>query len=218
MRHLEDKKFQYLRSLAPTENEWAKKARAYADQLNLGMISLSPPEAGMLSFFTKALQCHKFIEIGTLTGLSGLYILEALPAQGKLWSFEKNPQHASFAKEILPAFAQSQNKQVEIVIGDAEEMLLSIEKDGPFDGIFIDGNKAAYGTYLAWAEKNLKKGGLIIADNVFLNGGVWGDPTDSFGNNQISVMKEFNQRLSQPQLFDSIFLPTQEGLSISVLK
>jgi predicted O-methyltransferase YrrM len=151
-----------------------------------------------------------------LTGFSGLGLLEALPPNGTLWTFEKNPERAALAEKIL-AQGLTGNQKVHVLQGDAEQELQSIEKQGPFDGIFIDGNKLAYGAYLDWAELNLRPGGLILADNVFLSGAVYGEPVPHFSPKQIKSMQEFNQRLSDPTKYSSCLVPSFEGLFMSIL-
>jgi predicted O-methyltransferase YrrM len=162
--------------------------------------------------------CRKFVEIGTLTGLSAQYIHDALPAGGELWTLEKSPEHAAKASEVFAKLDQS-SKKIHLVIGDAREELPKLSVQGPFDGVFIDGNKAAYLDYLLWAEKNVRAGGLILADNIFLSGAVWGEATrQKFSDKQIKVMQDFNQRLANPDLYTGAVIPTFEGLYIAIKK
>jgi predicted O-methyltransferase YrrM len=206
----------YFHSLCSGTDDLLVKSREAAVQLGLQRISLGDLERNILKMFVHSNGCQKFVEIGTLTGASGLAILSAMPAASHFWTFEKEPRHAALAQPILAQAALSGGQACDVVVGDAQEKLKTIEKHGPFDGIFIDGNKSAYGEYLKWAEKNIRKGGLIVADNVFLGGGVLGHPTDRFSEKQISVMKEFNKRLFQEDLFRSCLIPTSEGLLVAV--
>lgn len=207
---------EYIEQIFPTESASRKKSRSEAEALGLARISVSPNEARILGLLMSLHQSLKVIEIGTLTGLSAQAILGAMPAGGKLWTFEKNPDHAQRAEAILNALSFS-NKSFEVVIGDAQQKLGEIENQGPFDAVFIDGNKAAYGSYLEWTEKNLRSGGLVIADNVFLSGAVWGEETtQKFNTKQIEGMKKFNQRLADPKLYESAILPTSEGLFVAI--
>lgn len=219
MREIEvSSKDAYMNSLLGDENESQKLSRAYAEELGLARISVSPAEAKLVQMLVRLHGCRKFVEIGTLTGLSAQYIWSALPAGGVLWTLEKDPKHGDKAASVFSKLDQSQ-KKIHLVMGDAREELVKLESQGPFDGIFIDGNKAAYGDYLAWAEKNLRPGGLILADNIFLSGGVWGDRGQQrFSDKQIQIMQEFNKRLADPLLFDSIMVPTFEGLYLAVKK
>ena len=192
--------------------EKLKQARAQADLFGKGHISLGDLEAQLMATLIKTHGAKKFVEIGTLTGASALWILQGLGVGGELWTFEKDPKHAEAAGEIL------QGLSAHILVGDAVETLPGIESLGPFDGIFIDGNKGAYGQYLDWAEKNIKKGGLILADNVFLRGSVFpgAPPSETFSKKQVEVMRTFNQRLADPKKYAGSIVPTSEGLYIAV--
>jgi predicted O-methyltransferase YrrM len=107
--------------------------------------------------------------------------------------------------------------KVTVIEGDAIQTLRSIEDQGPFDGIFIDGNKGAYSQYLDWAERNLSVGALVIADNVFLAGSTFKDP-GSDGRWSASVvqgMRDLISRLLDPEKYEACLLPTSEGLLIA---
>ena len=188
-------------------------------ELGKAEISLSPAEARLVSTLIFSHGCKKFVEIGTLTGASALWILHGLHKEGTLWTFEKEKLHAKVAKEVLRQYQKQQESQkIHVVEGDAQETLSSIEDEGLFDGIFIDGNKGAYGFYLDWAEENLKKGALIIADNVFLGGAVFTGNTAKFSKKQIEVMREFNRRLANFEKYQSAIVPTGEGLFVAIKK
>jgi len=207
----------YIESLTPAESVSKKQSRTAAEELGLGRISLSSSEGQLLSFMIRQKQCRKFVEIGTLTGLSAQYILEGMDGEGLLWTLEKTQIHADKAREALTLHPWGDKATV--VVGDARMTLEIVASEGPFDGVFIDGNKAAYGDYLIWAEKNVRAGGLIIADNVFLSGAVWGETTQQkFSEKQISVLQAFNKRLADPNFYQSIIVPTQEGMTFAIKK
>ncbi len=193
------------------------KAREYSDELGKTPISLSAAEGRVLATFVRSHQCKKFVEIGTLTGYSALWIASRLCPGGKLWTFEKEKKHAKHADEILKQY-QKQNPGIELTVieGDAVEKLPAIESEGPFDGIFIDGNKSAYCDYLDWAEKNLAPGALILADNVFLGGSVFSGNIAQYSKKQISVMRTFNERLADSTKYVSSIIPTEEGLFCAI--
>lgn len=218
MREVEiSKSEEYMLSLLDSESESKKKSRLFSEELNLARISVNPAEAQLIKTLICSHRCEKFVEIGTLTGLSAQYIFEGLAPEGTLWTLEKDPRHMQYAQQAF-AGVDHGNKKIEFVLGDAREELKKLEALGPFDGIFIDGNKAAYMDYLEWAEKNIKTGGLILADNVFLNGSVWGEASARFSEKQIRIMQEFNKRLADPEKFVSVIAPTFEGLYIAIKK
>lgn len=208
----------YMSSLLLEEGELKQQSRKFAEELGLARISISPAEAQLLKTLIRVHGTKKFVEIGTLTGLSAQYIFEALPEGGELWTLEKDPKHGEMAGQIFAKLDQTK-KKIHLVMGDAREELEKISAQGPFDGVFIDGNKAAYFDYLTWSEKNLRSGGLILADNVFLSGAVWGESTQQrFSEKQIRIMSEFNKRLADPSLFEAAIVPSYEGLYVAIKK
>ena len=205
--------YSYIESVLPAESDLKKQARILSTELGLSAISVSQTEAHLIQFLAATVKPKKIVEIGTLTGLSALYFLELLPAGGKLWTFEKSPLHVEKSKQTLKKYIEL--NQCEIVEGDAILNLPKITNQGPFDFIFIDGNKAAYYDYYKWAEKNVSICGMIIIDNVFLAGAVWGDQTlQKFNDKQISGMRKMTSEILSSPNFKSTFLPTTEGLLV----
>ena len=205
----------YLENLISELTPFEKKSREASEKLGLAGISLSREEAHLLRWLVASQPAVKAVEIGTLTGLSGLYILDGLMPSGKLWTLEKSEAHALEAKPILEEFAKEKGKSVELVLGDARETLKKVSNEGPFDFIFVDGNKAAYGDYLDWAENNLRPGGLLVADNVFLSGAVYGEEKPQFSDKQIRIMQDFNKRLMDSRIWNAAPVPTSEGLFVA---
>lgn len=225
----------YLEKLVPFETAEMQLARQQSVELGLDGISLSPAEAFLVQTLARASVSSsitgagtlagpkKCVEIGTLTGLSALYWLQMmglLPVQklnesqstgGVLWSFEKSPDHHARASQVLKSYIDK--KQCHLILGDALEMLPTINAQGPFDFIFIDGNKAAYQEYWNWAEKNCAIGGVIFVDNVFLGGSVY-DPAASqrFSEKQINVVSGMNSRAYDDKRFVTTIIPTDEGV------
>lgn len=213
MRETQSPSYAYIESQISPENNEKIQARNYSKELGLDMISVSPTEAHLMRFISQIIRPKKIVEIGTLTGLSSLYFLESLTADGKLWTFEKSPEHAKLARQSLASYIK--NGQCEVVVGDAEEMLSTITNQGPFDVVFLDGNKASYYTYWQWAKANLRSGGLILIDNAFLSGSVWGDNSKQmFNDKQISSVKKMTSEIFSTPGFSASFAPTNEGLLI----
>lgn len=210
----DDPRRDYLHSLIPPENTWGLKAKAEAERIHKGAISISAYEAHLMSFFIRQFHCVKFVELGTLTGYSGLKILECLPPEGHLWTLELNPELAQFASAL---FDEAGFKgRYTIQIGKAEEQLLALSPQGPFDGIFIDANKSSYPFYLDWALTHLKTGGLLLADNTLLEGVA--DLTLNAPEKMIRELRTFNQRVMQHPELNAMIIPTMEGLSVAIKK
>ncbi len=213
MRKIKSKSYQYIENLSENENVNKLAARKNSENLGLDGISLAKTEAQIIQFFIASTAAKKVVEIGTLTGLSALYILDSLAEGGCLWTLEKSAEHANLAAQVLAPYIKK--NQCRILIGDAIEKLQELSVEAPFDLVFIDGNKAAYLDYFNWAVLNVRAGGLIIADNAFLAGAVWGEqPAQIFNEKQIRVVHEMNQLAFANKNLKSIIIPTEEGLLI----
>ena len=212
----------YLEKLVQAETAEMQLARQQSVELGLDGISLSPVEASLVQTLARASVAggvKKAVEIGTLTGLSALYWLQlmgldspgASDNSGVLWSFEKSADHHARASMVLKKYID--RKHCHLILGDALEMLHTINAKGPFDFIFIDGNKAAYRQYWNWAEANCAVGGVIFVDNVFLGGSVY-DPAASqrFSEKQIGVVSGMNAAACTNSHFVTTIIPTGEGL------
>ena len=204
----------YIEQCYGPENDLKQLSRTGAEKLRLDAISVSQTEAHMIQFLVQMIKPQKIVEIGTLTGLSCQYFLETLPTDGMVYSLEKSEEHFEISQKILKPWIEKNKCQ--LILGDAREKLKDIVSQGPFDAVFIDGNKSAYLDYWHWAEANIKKGGLIIIDNVFLSGSVWEGPKFKFSEKQILIMKTMTDEILKNKNFQSTFIPTEEGLLLAL--
>lgn len=181
---------------------------------DLNFMSVSSVEARLLKFFVESHGVKSVVEIGSLYGYSAMAMGLGLPEDGKIYCLEKDQDRADRINKHL-----SQSSLVcefDVIAGDALEGLKTIEKEGPFDMVFIDANKGAYCDYLDWAETHTKSGSLIIGDNTFLFGSLWGESRGSkVSQKQIDVMDRFNKRLSDESKYMSIMIPTLEGMTVA---
>ncbi len=204
----------YLNDVFGLNDPELLRVREQMDKSEVEFKSVSGAEARILQFLIRGFGVKKIVEFGTLFGYSALAMAKALPADGVIVTLDNDPSVHARAQEILASAPAG--KKVVSLLGDATQLMVSIESRGPFDMAFIDANKGGYVDYLNWAEKNVRPGGLIIGDNTFLWGALWGKSEDrSIGENQIRVMKEFNSRLADPAKYNSILVPTAEGLTVA---
>lgn len=223
MRTILSEQTKYTNAHGAAETDLMKVARSASDRLGKTPISLGVNEGRLLKFLIQLSQVRTVVEIGTLTGYSGLWILEGLhqisAPHKKFWTLEKDPAHAQAAREVFSQWKG--DVSIEVLEGDANSQLEKLSSQAPFDAVFIDANKGAYLDYLKWSVANLRSGGLILADNVFLRGQVFEGSSreDSvFSAKQVSVMQEFNRILTDPARFSAVIIPTEEGLLAAQMK
>lgn len=200
----------YIRALFAPENDAQQKARESLTGDN-DKISIYAEEGKLLQLLIRLSGIKTIVEVGTLGGYAALWMAAALPEGGHLYTIEKDPARAALAKQNT---ASAQN--ITLLEGDAQKVLARIEDKAPFDMIFIDADKLNYVHYLDWAEKHIRKGGLIIGDNSLLFDAVWMEELPPrVRQTALQAMRDFNKRLADPARYHSILLPTQEGMTIA---
>ncbi len=103
------------------------------------------------------------LEIGTSTGLSGIWIAWALSKTGgKLITIEIDEGRHRTALDNFQKAGLSE--YIDARLADAH--LLVRELNGPFDFVFSDADKDWYKNYFIDAEPKLKTGGCFTAHNV----------------------------------------------------
>lgn len=179
----------------------------------IDFMAISGHEGRFLQFLIRAFNVKRIVEVGTLFGFSSLCMAKALPDDGEIFTLEKNPTNHATAERM---FKNSPvGHKIRALCGDAVETLKGLSAQGPFDLVFIDADKAGYVNYLDWAEENVRRGGLIVGDNTFLFGALWGEAADrNINERQIAAMKEFNQRLADSSRYNSIMIPTAQGMTV----
>jgi caffeoyl-CoA O-methyltransferase len=216
MRRFSSDRLNYIRNTFCQPSEAAKSIEQDIRLLNLPEIHLLPEEAKILQFLIYAQNISTIVEIGTHAGYSTIWMAEALKGRGKIYTIEKDQNRAQIARKN---FVKYNYLNIELLEGDAIEVLSTVERFGPFDMLFIDANKTKYIDYLDWGEKNIRPGGLIIADNVLLFGTLYQEEHQwpcNVSKKMVSNMKLFNKRINDHENFFTIFIPTDEGLSISI--
>ncbi len=168
-----------------------------------------------LEVLTRMAGARRVVEIGTLGGYSGTRLLRAMPADGRLYTFELNPRHAAVALTNFERAGVAD--RATIYVGPALQKLVEIEGEAPFDLVFIDADKAHYPDYLAWAANHLRIGGTVIADNTFGWGQVYREKGVSDREEKtLEGLRRFNALVAQDDRFQATILPTAEGLTIAV--
>ncbi len=124
-----------------------------------------------LSFLTwliGLIGARRVLEIGTFVGVSAMYFSRALPAGGKVVTLEKFNTFAQLARRNIAANGLSQS--IEVLEGDAIEVLPTLVNEEPFDFVFIDGNKERYAQYVDLTTPLVREGGILAVDDAFFHG------------------------------------------------
>lgn len=209
----------------PELSRWAERTFAPEDRIlaeirersiaaGLPAIAVGKMDGLHLEVLTRLCGARKAVEIGTLGGYSGVCILRGMDQSSVLHTFEISEKHAEVARESFRKAGVAARARVHV--GPALRLLPEIEGEGPFDLCFIDADKTGYPAYLAWAEKNLKIGGVVIGDNAFGFGGVVRDDVPGTDREAVLAIRKFNEELARSGRFRATMIPTSEGLAVGV--
>jgi caffeoyl-CoA O-methyltransferase len=177
-------------------------------------IHVGPMDGLHLEVLARASGARKIVEIGTLVGYSGVCLVRALPADGRLYTFEMEPDHAKQAEETFRKSGFSD--RVQLRVGTALDRLREIEPHAPFDLVFVDADKVSYPAYLEWAARFLRVGGLLVADNTLAWGMIADTDPPAEEAESVRGLQEFNRLLTRDPRFRATLLPTGEGLTLAV--
>ncbi len=205
----------YVMRVFEPEDATLLKIKCESIKGGLPEIQVGAADGLHLEVFTRMIRAKKAVEIGTLGGYSGTCIARGLSEDGKLHTFELNPDQARVAQSNFETAGVSD--KITIHTGVALKILPSIEDQGPFDLVFIDADKTSYPAYYEWAKRNLRKGGVLIADNTFSFGNIGKSHiADPEALAAALALRKFNELCARSGDFRATILPTYEGLTIAV--
>jgi predicted O-methyltransferase YrrM len=150
--------------LAKTESE-KKILATLSGMVEAGELFANVPAADgrMLRLLTEAAGAKHVVEIGTSTGISGLWFTLALEKTGgKLTTFELDSDRAATARANFKKAAV--DRLVTVIEGDAHQNVTRLKE--PIDVLFLDADKEGYVDYLGKLLPLVRPGGLVLAHNV----------------------------------------------------
>ncbi len=158
----------------------------------------------LLEMISRMLQPKRILEIGTFTGFSALCLAKGLTEDGILHTLELREEDAATAKKY---FQQAGADNIRLHIGDAQDIIPSLEES--WDLVFIDADKVNYINYYELTLPSVRKGGWILADNVFFHGDVLAEPVT--GKNAIAI-RAFNEHVANDGRVEQLMLTVRDGL------
>jgi len=199
----------YIRKNSSKEPEILKdlNKETYLKVLNPRMLS-GHLQGRFLSIITKLIKPKKILEIGTYTGYSAICMAEGLVENGIIHTIDINEELVSIQNKY---FKKSKcNNSITQHVGDARNIIKNINEE--FDVVFLDADKENYIEYYELVIEKVKKGGLIIADNVLWTGKVVEPDKDDDELTQYLI--DFNKMINEDDRVENIILPLRDGLNV----
>ena len=162
------------------------------------MLNITRDTGRLLWVLVGAIRATRLLEVGTSNAFSTIWLADAARAiGGRVTTLEVNPDKIALARANLASAGVAD--VVDVVEGPAAESLARLS--GPYDLVFLDADRGSYLTYLELVVPRLRRGGLLVADNV---------------TSHASELTDFLARVkAHPQLF-SVTVPIGNGEEIAL--
>lgn len=203
----------YLRDEIPKRQGILRELEEYAEKNSVPIVQ---PETAK---FLETLMCLKrplrILEVGCAIGYSAILMAQYLAEGGSITTLEWDAEICEIARKNIEKAGLSD--KIKVVCGDAKDVLPTLT--GEYDVIFLDGPKAHYIYMLNDCIRLLKRGGMLISDNILYKGMIADD--EHVIRRKITIVKRLRRFISaqmQREELETAILPLGDGVTVSVKK
>ena len=190
------------------EDDVLAAARARADEV--GVSAIGPGGGAALRFLASVIEARAVVEVGTGTGVSGLWLLRGMRSDGILTTVDIEAEHQRLARETFTEGGVAPQR-ARTIAGAALDVLPRLT-DGHYDLVFCDGDKTEYGAYLKEALRLLRPGGVVAFDNALWHDRV-ADPSQR--DEETVVIRDLGREIAAHESLVPMLLPVGDGLLVA---
>lgn len=212
MSHIaQDKITDFIRSFLPLSDDRIEKI---AQECRNEWIPLVQPEVGQfLQVLLRTKKAKRILEIGTGIGYSTILMARSLTKEGHITTIEIDQNR--YERAVSNFKDNNVAHMVTPLLGDANEVLESLQEI--YDFVFLDAAKGQYPEMFLKIWPLLEPGGVMVMDNIFLNGWVidmtWPERRKK---TMVVRMREILQTITAHQLLDTSIIPMGDGIAVCV--
>jgi len=209
---ISDKVNDYATALSEPTDALLKEIEEFTMNHHEHSNMLSGPLQGkLLEMLSKIIKPHRILEVGTFVGYSALCLAKGLQPGGELHTLELRDEDANTAQNYFTK--SSHSDQIILHRGNALDIIPTL--DEKWDLAFIDADKSNYLNYYELILPRLKKGGVILADNVLFHGEVLEEKIK--GKNAIAI-NAFNEHVAKDERVQQVIITLRDGLMMIIKK
>ena len=211
---VEERMRTFINSLDTGNTPFLEELEQYALQERVPVIRRE-----MQSFIKMLLALQRpkrILEVGTAIGFSTLLMCEYGPADVQITTIENYEKRIPLAKENFRKAGQE--SKITLLEGDATKILAGLS--GSYDLIFMDAAKGQYIHWLPDVIRLLRKGGVLLSDNVLQDGNLIESHyiVERRDRTIYKRMREYLYQLKHDPLLETSILPLGDGVTVSVKK
>jgi O-methyltransferase len=191
-----------------------RQLRRETGEMAWANMQVSAHQGQQMAFLTRLIGARIAVEVGTFTGYSALAVAEALPTDGKLYCCDVSKEWTDIGRRYWKEAGVAD--RIELAVAPALETLdrlLMTGLAGEVDMAFIDANKDQYDAYYERCLELVRKGGLILIDNVLWGGSV-ADPKDR--STDTRAIRALNDKLKKDKRVDLTLFAVGDGMTAAL--
>jgi predicted O-methyltransferase YrrM len=182
----------------------------YADEHNVPILNWQSAE--FMEILIRIIKPKRVLEIGTAIAYSSIRIARNLKKKGIVHTIEKSKDNIVSAKGYMKK--SGVEDKIKILAGNAFEIMPELEKK--YDFIFIDADKNEYSKLLELSIELLKKGGVIVVDNLLWHGHAADEKVPAKYKTSTEYIRSFNKEFVANSRLKASIIPVGDGLGIGV--
>lgn len=203
----------YIRNILKENKSLILEMEEYAKENSVPIIHKEVAE--LLRFILDIHKPKRILEIGCAIGYSSIFFATVLGGDVEIITTERNPVMLEKAYENIEKAGLKD--KIKILVGDAAQTLKDLDRE--FDMIFIDAAKGQYKMFYDMVTPQLKKGGIVISDNILYKGMI---ASDDFVVRRkrtiVKRMREYLDYICSLEDVDTSILPVGDGVALSYKK
>lgn len=205
----------YLDLHSPEHPVLADLRRA-TEPLPLSRMQIAPSQGAFIAWLVRTLVARRTIEVGVFTGTSSLITALALPEDGKVLACDISEEWTDVARVHYEKAGVGH--KIELVLRPAAETLnerILAGESNRYDFAFIDADKENYHTYYELCLRLIRRGGVIMLDNMLWGGSV---AEKSKQSESTRALRELNRRIAEDARVVCSLVPVGDGLMLATKK
>ena len=182
------------------------ETRALGD---ISVMQIAPEQGAFMTLVAGILGARRAIEIGTFTGYSALCLARGLTDDGELICCDVSEEWTSVGRRYWEKAGVAH--KIDLRIAPAIETLAQLPREPSFDLAFIDADKSGTIAYFEALLPLIRKGGVILVDNVLWSGAVVNPAID---DEDTTAIRKFNDLVTADPRVECVMLPIADGLTL----
>jgi predicted O-methyltransferase YrrM len=201
---LEKRMEKYLDGLLPKRDTLLAEMEKYAKRRKIPIIG--PACGRLLHQLAQISGAKRMFEMGSAIGYSTIWLARGAGTEAEIYYTDGDPENARCARDNFRRGGVED--RIQLLVGDAVELMDGIP--GDFDLIFIDVDKQQYPDALHKAVPRLRRGGLLITDNVLWYGRAARPAKDA----RTRAIQQFNKLIYSSRELFPVIVPLRDGVAV----